>query len=169
MIKRFLDSFVHAAAWSSGGVIGARGGNDLSYWAKSRESRSAAALLGQTVTMATRDTKDAIESESESETESETENETIDEIDESIQRRARELRSSVDSLRNGHGSTGGYERISLDRRAAQYAIERKATSPRSLRVRCPHCESPVRVLRNDEVARCPACAQRFLVERATRT
>jgi DNA-directed RNA polymerase subunit RPC12/RpoP len=166
MIKRFLDSFVHAAAWSSGGVIGARGGNDLSYWAKSRESRGAAALLGQTVTMATRDTK---EDASESESESETENETIDEIDESIQRRARELRSSVDSLRNGHGNTGGYERISLDRRAAQYAIERKATSPRSLRVRCPHCESPVRVLRNDEVARCPACAQRFLVERATRT
>lgn len=64
--------------------------------------------------------------------------------------------------------TGGYNRISLEIRAAQYAVERKATGPRFIRVCCTRCDNPVRVEPKTEIAHCPACSMRFRVDRAKR-
>jgi len=71
--------------------------------------------------------------------------------------------------RNRATPAGGYERVNPDHRAAQYAIEKKTASPRSLCVRCTHCENPVLVQPESEMAKCLACAQRFRVELAERT
>jgi DNA-directed RNA polymerase subunit RPC12/RpoP len=57
--------------------------------------------------------------------------------------------------------------LSEDDRAALRKRERKVTTA-SITVRCTHCDKPVSVAADAELAKCPSCNQRFWIELAER-
>jgi hypothetical protein len=61
----------------------------------------------------------------------------------------------------------GEAQLSEDDRAALRKRERKVTTA-TITVRCTHCDKPVPVAADAELAKCPACEQRFWIELADR-
>jgi len=164
VIKRFLDSFASAAGAGAGWVTGKRAGNDAYEWVKSGEAGDAIERLGQKTIAAARVAKDKLVDASGS-------------AGGALKKGVREVRARLDGEESDEREErpeGGAEareaaaeeELSEDDRAAAQARKQAAVS--GIVVHCTHCDAPVRVAADAELARCTACNQRFWIDAADR-
>lgn len=169
MIKRFLHNFTEAAGRGAGYVVGGRGGNDLYDWVKSGEAKKALGKLGKDAAGAAREAKDALVEAGE---------EAGHAIQEGVQGlRGRfsedeaEGREEQARARDARASRAAAEaeaeaELSEDDRAALEARQRARAA--GITARCTHCDAPVQVAPDAELARCSSCGRRFWIELAER-
>lgn len=130
-------------------------------WVKSGEAKKALGRLGKKTAEVAREAKGAIE--------------------EAAQTAGHAIQEGVQTLREHVAVETPYEpkkepspipgrgeaQLSEDDRAALKKRERKVTTA-SITVRCTHCDKPVKVAADAELAKCPSCEQRFWIELADR-
>lgn len=148
MKKRILDRVTEAADKGAG-------------WVKSGEAKKALGRLGKKTAEVAREAKDAL-------------GEAAHTAGEALQGSVQTLREHIavetpvdpSKVAPPAPAPNGAE-LSEDDRAALRRRERKVTTA-SIIVRCTHCDKPVPVAADAELAKCPACNQRFWIELAER-
>lgn len=150
MKKRILDRVSEAAGKGAG-------------WVKSGEAKKALGRLGQKTAEVAREAKDALEGAART-------------TGEALQEGVQNLRGHVavetpvdpKKIEQPPPPAPGDELLSEDDRAALRKRDRKVTTA-TTSVRCPHCDKPVSVAADAELAKCQACNQRFWIELAERS
>jgi hypothetical protein len=147
--KRILNRVTEAADKGAG-------------WVKSGEAKKALGRLGKKTAEVAREAKGA--------------------LDEAAKTAGNALQEGVQTLREHIAVETPYDpkkeappatpargdaQLSEDDRAALRKRERKVTTA-SITVLCTHCSKPVQVAADAELAKCPACDQRFWIELAER-
>ncbi len=161
VIKRFLNGVVRGAGVGLGWQAGKRAGNDAYEWVKSGEAGDAIERLGQKTIAVARVAKDKLVGASE-------------DAGGALKKGVREVRARLDPEEHEERREGGAEareaaaeeELSEDDRAAAQARRQAAVS--AIEVHCTHCDAPVKVPADAELARCTACNQRFWIDAADR-
>jgi hypothetical protein len=152
MKKRILDRVSEAAGKGAG-------------WVKSGEAKKALGRLGKKTAEVAREAKGALEGAAQ--TAGEALQEGVHKVREHIA-----VETPIDPTKleqpPPRAPAPGDELLSEDDRAALRRRERKVTTA-SITVRCPHCDKPVSVAADAELAKCQACNQRFWIELAERS
>lgn len=130
-------------------------------WVKSGEAKKALERLGKKTAEVAREAKGALE--------------------EAAQTAGHAIQESVHTIRGHIAVETPYEpkkepppipgpgeaQLSEDDKAALRKRERKVTAA-TITVRCTHCDKPVPVAADAELAKCPSCEQRFWIDLADR-